>query len=64
MNFPIPEFDDLNKIAQYDRIRMYFHESVECTGFASKIILRIYSSYLMTYRSLPGIRGPRGVSLI
>ena len=55
MNIPIQEFDaqalisikdprtvlgyDLNKIFQFGRIRIYFHESVECTGFASKIVV-------------------------
>ena len=30
-----------NKISQFGRIRIYFQESVECTGFASKIFLWI-----------------------
>ena len=30
---------DFNKISQFGRIRIYFHESVECTGFASKIVV-------------------------
>ena len=72
MNIPIQDFDgrgprgiqnflgpDFNKIFQYGRIRIYFHESVECTGFASKIV--VVNSLAMMNQSLPGIRS---VSLI